>query len=351
MYEAFIQNIPPEQMIDVTEKYTLNSGDNEFMQISQNSDSGYQQISSKLLMILTNHQLSVQYSILASLDDTMCVRISGNALEHIEKHRHNYIEMVYLLDGELDFLIEDKHCRYHKGEVCLINQNVRHREIPFCAYEALYFSFSGSFLKELQRREFGSHLDDFIFRNTRGTTDIDYLEFFPLKEDVEGRLDHMCFDMFNEIMNKEAGYVEFVYGYLKRILDSLQDPQKYNTNHIRYPSENKEDLFERTIAYIQTHRYKVDRAELAAALHYNGNYISEVFHKKTGVTLAAYIRNMCLQEAANYLLNTDLTVTEIVSLLHYENRTAFYQLFKTRYGVSPSEYQKKTKMRDRSLSE
>jgi len=343
MYDKIIQNISHGQMIDVTEKYTLDSGNNEYVQISQSDDSSYQRITSNLLMILVNHQISAQYNVLASFQDTMCVRISGNALNSIERHRHNYIEMVYILDGELDFLIEDKHCRYHKGEVCLINQNVRHRELPFCPYEALYFSFSISFLQELQGSEFGKLFDDFISRNSRGTTDIDYLEFFPLKDDVENRMDEMCFGIFDEIMNKKVGYVEFVYGYLKRIIGYLQDPKQYNTNHIFYRSENAKDLFERTIAYIQTHKYKINREELAEKLHYNGNYISEIFHEKTGITLASYIRNMCLQEAANYLLNTDYTVTQIISLLHYENRTAFNQLFKAKYGVSPSEYKKRNK--------
>ena len=94
------------------------------------------------------------------------------------------------------------------------------------------------------------------------------------------------------------------------------------------------------ISYIQTHRYKVDRKELSEALHYNGNYIGEVFVSHTGMKLAEYIRSSCLQEAAGLLLNTEMSMTEIISSLHYENRTTFYRLFKERYGITPLQYRK-----------
>ena len=44
---------------------------------------------------------------------------STESLSHL--HRHNFFEYIYILDGELDFVIESTHHRYFPGQCCIIN--------------------------------------------------------------------------------------------------------------------------------------------------------------------------------------------------------------------------------------
>ena len=53
-------------------------------------------------------------------------------------HRHTCYELVYILRGSLDFLIEGTHRRYQQGEACLLNTNVRHVEENISDYTAIY---------------------------------------------------------------------------------------------------------------------------------------------------------------------------------------------------------------------
>ena len=141
-----------------------------------------------------------------------------------------------------------------------------------------------------------------------------------------------------ELVQKEPGCMDIVYGYPKRFFAILQTPGCYTCLNTRFYPEGENTLFEKTLDYVHSHKYRLTRSQIAEALHYNSNYISDVFLKHTGITLADYIRDVCLQEAASLLLNSELSVSEIIHRLGFENRTSFYQMFKKKYGVSPGEY-------------
>lgn len=140
------------------------------------------------------------------------------------------------------------------------------------------------------------------------------------------------------MLEQHTGYHDILSGYLKRLLYILQQPAQYTCKNICYQQTKHPSLFGQMLAYIQSHRYKINRDELAHELHYSGNYLSDIFQQNTGITLSAYIRDICLQEAASLLLNTELNIDDIVHLIHYENKTVFYKHFRNKYGVTPKEY-------------
>lgn len=341
MFEIFIEYFAENEIQKISGNETGNYENNEYLHISNNANAIFQQLSSQILLILSNYTSDNQYNILVTLKNSICVNLDANAKDSFKFHRHDYIEMIYVVKGELIYKIENKYSRYKAGDVCIINQNISHMEMPIGDVETLYFSLSTDFIKNIQKetsRKKGSSIKNFLNRNLMFTTDMDYLEFHPVTPKSDQNIASLCFHIFREMLEKKAGYHDLVSGIMKRIISSLEDPELYLCNNTHYAVNNTNGLFERTLAYIHNHPYKIERSELSDQLHYNGNYISEVFMEHTGVTMASYIRNICLQEASRLLLNTNLSITEIVSRLHYENRTTFYRLFQNKYGVSPREY-------------
>lgn len=342
--DEFIKLFPEDKIVNMVAKHPDKYADNEFMTVSHNACINYQQLASDFVLILSKYDTTGQYNILATMESEICVQIAEDIVRSVENHRHDYMEGIYIVNGELDFAIENKYFRYRKGDFCIINQNVTHREIVTGECEVMYFSLSGHFMQELAKKEYkrdsSVQMHNFIWRNMRYSTEIDYLEFHEIKDDSVEQMEMLCMDLMRELIGKKAGYRYFVQGYVDRIFSCLQDPALFQCNNIRYTVDSSSDLFEQIVSYIQTHRYKVDRKELSEALHYNGNYIGEVFASHTGMNLAEYIRSSCLQEAAGLLLNTEMSMTEIISSLHYENRTTFYRLFKERYGITPLQYRK-----------
>lgn len=47
-----------------------------------------------------------------------------------------------------------------------------------------------------------------------------------------------------------------------------------------------------------------------------------------------------MEKAGELLLDSDLTVAEIMERIGFSNRTQFYRLFQKNYGMTPREYRK-----------
>lgn len=259
-------------------------------------------------------------------------------------HKHNYFEFVYLLDGQLDFLIEGKHRRYHPGEACIINQNVRHVEGHQSSFTVLYLSFTTEYLDELQLEsipDMKHELFDFFARNQKESEQIDYIDFAPIRTGLEKHavnIEEAFYVITEELLHQTPGYQDIVNGCIKRLFYYLQSPALYTSSNTRFQNLSGQNLFERTLNYVNANKRKISLAEVSEALNYNANYINRVFLEHTGQTLPVYIRDICLSEAANMLLNTQMSTADIIHRLGFENRTAFYNQFKKKYKVTPQQY-------------
>ena len=59
-----------------------------------------------------------------------------------------------------------------------------------------------------------------------------------------------------------------------------------------------------------------------------------------GETYTDYLHKKRLKKAAELLLETELSVGEVVKAVGYENENYFRKLFKERYGKKPLQYRK-----------
>lgn len=320
---------------------------NEFINSQQGDLYHFQTISSDFVIYITLCQSQNSYYYLLSPENSVGVHMPKTFFQLSRLHKHDYLELVYILQGELDFVIEGVHKRYHSGECCIINQNVRHVEEYTSDFCAIYFSLRQEFIESLHIATSDIHssqLFQFLVRNTGQSNQIDYLDFYSTEKthtlNSTQEIMDLLIPLLSELVGRQPGYLDIIIGYLKSFFYYIQSPARYICLNTRYYPKDSSDIFESTMAYINSHRYKITRAELSEALHYNGNYISEIFLKHTGITLSKYIRDICLKEAADLLLNTNLTTSEIIQKIGFQNRTAFYRQFEKRYKMSPGRYRK-----------
>jgi two-component system response regulator YesN len=94
-------------------------------------------------------------------------------------------------------------------------------------------------------------------------------------------------------------------------------------------------------AYINENLYEeLTREELASYVYLNPAYLSRLFRKETGLSLSDYILQERMRKAADMLLCTDKTISEIADSLGYDNFSYFARLFKKIYGMTPQYYRK-----------
>jgi AraC-like DNA-binding protein len=83
----------------------------------------------------------------------------------------------------------------------------------------------------------------------------------------------------------------------------------------------------------------LDLDRLAAAAGVSKYHFLRCFSATYGVTPAAYLTARRVERAQDLLRATNLTVTEVCTLVGYASLGSFSTRFRTLVGVSPSEYQ------------
>lgn len=80
--------------------------------------------------------------------------------------------------------------------------------------------------------------------------------------------------------------------------------------------------------------------EYAASRNMSTCWFIRTFKQYSGLTPLNYLLSVRISNAQNLLENTNYNITEIASIVGYENPLYFSRLFKKQTGLSPSEYRK-----------
>lgn len=95
-------------------------------------------------------------------------------------------------------------------------------------------------------------------------------------------------------------------------------------------------ILDATISYIKQHyKEKLSIDTLAATANLSPSHLFSVFKKETGTTPITYINRYRLSLAEEMLLNTDMRISEISSLVGISDQVYFNKLFRKAYQMSP----------------
>lgn len=101
-------------------------------------------------------------------------------------------------------------------------------------------------------------------------------------------------------------------------------------------------LIENIKSYINANlEAKIELSHIAEVFHYNKTYLGRLFRKETGKTVSEYINEKRLVTAKALLENTDDSIISISVCTGFNNVTYFNRLYKSRFGVTPSQSRKK----------
>ena len=80
---------------------------------------------------------------------------------------------------------------------------------------------------------------------------------------------------------------------------------------------------------------------MAEQLHFTPAYLCQVYKKKTGLTINAYLNTYRINAAKEFLRNEDIKLYEISYYVGYSDPNYFSRQFKKQTGMTPSEYRDK----------
>lgn len=85
-------------------------------------------------------------------------------------------------------------------------------------------------------------------------------------------------------------------------------------------------------------RHEVRLADIAKAGNVGESKCCKLFSKYTGQTPNAYLNRVRLDESTHYLVNTDMTITEIAREVGFNGASYYAESFRKQYKQSPSAY-------------
>ena len=122
---------------------------------------------------------------------------------------------------------------------------------------------------------------------------------------------------------------------LKEILD-LSTPKET----LKFALQGFHEL-EPAIQFIQKHKFeKISLDDLASICHYSRSAFEKKFRAAFGISPGKYLLNLRLSEAEHLLRNSDDTCAMIAEKTGFANQFIFSRQFRSRCGVSPSEYRR-----------
>ncbi|MEE0897400.1 MAG: AraC family transcriptional regulator [Acutalibacteraceae bacterium] len=253
-----------------------------------------------------------------------------------ELHTHEFIEIIFISDGEGIQIVDGTEHRVKRGDILFVNFGESHA----------FKSSSMEFTHILLRPEFMSErlidseniFDVFAlprFSSIRGELSESKVASFSGEE--LHALSEIIDTMLSEYEGKRPGYRAMLYGYMQVLFTML----------IRCLSGSAErgTATTDTIArYIDEHLSEhITLGDIARNCFYNPSYFSRKFKSVYGKNLIEYINERRLMLAKKLLCETDDSVTEIGICAGFVSQSHFYKSFKKRYGYTPLEYRKKVK--------
>ena len=238
-------------------------------------------------------------------------------------HYHTHYEIYYLLSGNRTYLIGDKMLKIYANSIVLIRPGLPHQTFGE-EFERILINFNRESLCEIFNENFVDELlksfDNF---------------YFPPQQNNVRNLFESILKNYNNGNNRMLTLQ--VAELLSFIGDSFQDEVKKKN----LPPASDSPLLDSIINYINENFDSINNIEeIANHCFLSKYYLCHLFSKDIGLSPVAYLTNIKIGRACDYLCNTNMNITDISIRCGFNSSSYFYRIFKKITKLSPMEYRK-----------
>ena len=253
---------------------------------------------------------------------------------HFPKHTHDYVEAVYMCQGETEHIVNGHSLVLKKGELLFLSQNATHEvcradEDDVAVNFIVLPDFFTVVLAEMGEDEtpLRRFLVDCLCGDYAGSGYLHFeiSEIRPLQNLVE----NLLWILMNDVPNRRR---------LSQMTMSLLFLQLVGHTETLRNDTQEDAVVLKALRYIETNYNSCSLESLAERLHYSEPWISREIKNKTGKTFTQLVQEKRLSQAAFLLKHTDRNVADISVAVGYENISYFHRIFALHYGKSPRSY-------------
>ncbi len=277
------------------------------------------------------------------LDHGKMIRVRPHTrFVHFPKHKHNYVEVIYMCKGETTHYVDGEKVVLRQGELLFLNQHATQEIMPAEEADvAVNFIIIPEFFDAVFQMmgEEENLLRDFLVGCL--CNDPRYASYLHFKVadvlPVQNLVENMVWTLLNDQPNKRS-INQVTMGLLFLQLMHFTDKISHTTESF------DQKLTFQVLKYIDENYRDGELTKLSEMLGYDIYWLSRAIKRLTGRTYKELLQIKRLNQAAFLLLNTRISITDISLAVGYDNTSYFHRIFKTRYQMSPKEYRDNNKV-------
>lgn len=248
-------------------------------------------------------------------------------------HWHEDIELIYILDGEMDYFINSETLTLHKGEGLFVNSKQLHYGYSHTHNEC---EFLCVLLHPMLLCITKSLEEKYILPITE-SKNFAYM-IFHNETDWQRRINNLIQNIYlqRNVNTYPLRFQTFFYELWTLLYENMPLMQFEETK-----SDATLHLLKQLLHYVEDNYHcKITIQELATYAHISESSCFKLFRIKLGQTPVEYITRYRLERAIQLMKTTSKSLTEISFEVGFSSLSFFSEQFKKNYNISPREYKR-----------
>lgn len=241
---------------------------------------------------------------------------------------HDFYEIYYLLKGNRNIFIEDKIFTLSEDSVVIIPPFLMHKT-EGGPYKRINLYISGDLLDESEKKFLSGSSNFFAFKLDGGK---------------KGMLASLFRPFLSSAGEKDVLIKKYSPAFAKILLYVLQTSRltPIPSSETAPKSKTNKSVILDVVAYINTHfRESITLDLLKKKFFISKNTLCKNFQEVMKCSVIEYCAAVRLNEAKHQLLTTKKSIEDIADSCGYSSANYFSLFFKSKTGISPSNYRKK----------
>lgn len=247
-------------------------------------------------------------------------------------HRHNYLEMMIVLSGNITHTIADEEITLCRGDILILNKHVSHSikraETPDIGVNII---LSDSFIESLSADLSETVFSELVHQNSRPSGSGIYLCF---SSDGNRQIENIIENLLFELTEYTAD--DRILRYTTALLFDYLSRKSKKLLRVASRMPDKNGMRRREIlGYIQGNYRSASLTELASRMFLTPPYLSKTVHEIFGKGFKELLFEERIRRATELITKTDIPIGKIIESVGYENESYFHKEFKKQTGTTP----------------
>lgn len=254
---------------------------------------------------------------------------------HIHSHA-DFSELVIVLDGTANHIVNSEKYFIKKGDVFVINRNTFH------GYEeAVNFKICNIMYKPNQLYRIGNDLKNSLGYQSLFVIEPSLAKEYNFKSKLQLNLSDyekvkdIIFEMIHEYEDKTQGYQTMLYSHFMGLVVFLSRKYDFNSSGL------KDNLISiaKAVSYIENHfQENINLNDLAEIAGLSVRHFNRIFKENYKTTPISYILRLRIQYACLLLRKSKSRISDIAYESGFDDSNYFTRQFKSIIGCSPKDY-------------